>query len=339
MSFTPETLLRHWQTLRLIPRYPRKITAGEVRDRLESEGFSIGKRTVERDLLSLSKIFPLLLDERTKPFGWSWDKDAPAFDLPGISLTESLTLLMARQFLNSVMPHSMLTQLAPHFRAAEQKLGALDGHSSLASWMDRIRIIPASQPLLLPDIDAEVEATVQSALLHNQQCALSYQSKDSFDPDEYPVTPLGLVQRGGLMYLVCTIRTYIQPRILALHRIRRATLLDLPGIVPTAFNLDDYLASGAFSWGNGESVSLVLRFSQAAGSHLYETPLSSNQSITSDPDGWLRVTATVPESKQLIWWILGFGADVEVLEPHSLRQHIANVLNNAAGNYGLTLFS
>jgi predicted DNA-binding transcriptional regulator YafY len=64
MSFTPETILRHWQTLRRIPRYPQKITAGDICQHLHDEGYEVGKRTVERDLHALSRIFPLVLDER-----------------------------------------------------------------------------------------------------------------------------------------------------------------------------------------------------------------------------------------------------------------------------------
>ncbi|MDD5295822.1 MAG: hypothetical protein PHU46_02815 [Rhodocyclaceae bacterium] len=125
MSFTPDTLLRQWQTLRLIPRHPARISAGDLRERLVAEGFEVGKRTVERDLLALSRLFPLVADERSKPFGWSWQKDAPAFDLPGVAPSEALTLLMAREHLRPLLPASVLSRMQPYFRMAEQKLDAL----------------------------------------------------------------------------------------------------------------------------------------------------------------------------------------------------------------------
>lgn len=65
----PDTLLRQWQMLRMIPRYPLKITAKELHSRLQSEQFEVSKRTVERDLLALSELFPLASDERDKPYG------------------------------------------------------------------------------------------------------------------------------------------------------------------------------------------------------------------------------------------------------------------------------
>ncbi len=38
-----DTLLRQWQMLRLVPRYPAKITAGDLRDRLVAGGFEVTK--------------------------------------------------------------------------------------------------------------------------------------------------------------------------------------------------------------------------------------------------------------------------------------------------------
>lgn len=333
MSFTPETILRHWQTLRLIPRYPRKITAGELCQHLGGEGFSVGKRTVERDLQALSRIFPLIVDERSKPFGWSWDKEAPAFDLPGISTSESLTLLMAREYLRSVMPSSVQNQLSPYFRLAEKKLDALAGHSSLATWMSKVRLIPPTQPLLGPSIDSDIEATLHEALLLGRQCAIAYLRKDAEKPEEYPINPLGLVQRGSVLYLICTIKTYADIRILVLHRVQSAVLMDSPCLHPPGFDLDSYLAGGAFGWGEGTSIRLVALFSQEAGKHLYETPMSADQEISIDPDGYLRVTASVPDTKQLYWWLLGFGDGVEVLEPMALRESVRRSVKSAADRY------
>ncbi|OGQ52434.1 MAG: hypothetical protein A3J24_13235 [Deltaproteobacteria bacterium RIFCSPLOWO2_02_FULL_53_8] len=48
---------------------------------MEAVNFEVSKRTVERDLISLSEIFPLISNERSRPYGWSWSKDAsPQFE-------------------------------------------------------------------------------------------------------------------------------------------------------------------------------------------------------------------------------------------------------------------
>lgn len=333
MSFTPETLLRQWQTLRLIPRHPRKITASEVMTQLAAEGYSVGKRTVERDLQALSGVFPLVSDERSRPFGWSWERDAAGFDLPGMSVSESLTAIMAQEHLRSVMPASTLAQMAPYFLQAEQKLNALSGHSSLAEWFNKVRIIPPTQPLLAPQLDESILSTLQEGLLQNRQCQISYLRRGIEAVAEYPVHPLGIVQRGVLLYLVCTIKTYPDLKILAIHRVQSVTLLDASINPPDGFNLDDYLATGAFGWRANHAIEFEAIFSVDAGNHLYETPLSSDQTIEVLDDGRLRVAATIQYTQQLLWWILGFAGEVEVVSPAELRSQIAEKLRQAVSRY------
>lgn len=332
MSFTPETLLRQWQTLRLIPRHPRKITASEVMRQLAAEGYDVGKRTVERDLQALSGVFPLISDERSRPYGWSWERDAAGFDLPGMSVSESLTVIMAQEHLRSVMPASTLSQMAPYFRQAEQKLNALSGHSSLAGWFDKVRIIPPTQPLLAPQVDESVLSTLQEGLLQNRQCEITYQRRGADGMVTYPVNPLGIVQRGIVLYLVCTIKTYPDLKILAIHRVQSATLLDAAAYRPDGFHLDNYLASGAFGWQADRSIQFEALFSVDAGNHLYETPLSVDQIITPQDDR-LKVTATIQYTQQLVWWLLGFAAEVEVIAPVELRDHLKEKLRSAVSRY------
>ena len=75
MSSAKETLHRQWLMLQWIPRHPQRTTARDLAERLAAEGYDVSKRTVERDLDSLSAAFPLVADEREKPFGWSWQRD------------------------------------------------------------------------------------------------------------------------------------------------------------------------------------------------------------------------------------------------------------------------
>ena len=142
----PDTLLRQWQMLRLIPRYPQKISAGDLHEKLKSEQFEVTKRTVERDLLSLSDKFPLVSDERERPYGWSWQKNAPLISLPGLSHTEALTLAMVEQHLNTLLPSSTLQQLQPYFDAAKQHLDSHPQSDHARSWLNKVRTVPPSQP-------------------------------------------------------------------------------------------------------------------------------------------------------------------------------------------------
>lgn len=334
MSIAFDTLQRQWQTLRLIPRYPRKITGRDLTLRLAGAGFEVTKRTVERDLQSLSASFPLVVDNRSTPYGWSWQKGAAALDVPALSPAEALSFLMLRQFLESLMPASTLDQLAPYFGMAEQCLAAQGAGSPARQWLKKVAVVPAGQPLLPPTIPPEVQVAVQEALLANRQLRLRYRRRGERSELEYVAHPLGLVQRGGVFYLVATLFGYPDPRLLVLHRMRTAEVLDEAARRPRGFELAGYVAAGNLGFCTDAPVPLVLRFSREAGEHLWDTPLAADQSVAELPDGRLEVRATVAVSLQLRWWLLGFADGVEVVSPASLRDELIGRLRGAVALYG-----
>ncbi|MCX7960971.1 MAG: hypothetical protein N2653_05260 [Burkholderiales bacterium] len=140
------TLLRQWHMLRLLPRYPTKTTAREIRDRLAAQQFETTTRTVQRDLIELSRAFPIAFDERSKPYGWSWAKDAPSLALPSLTVAEAMTLQMVEQHLKGLLPASTVSVLERYFRAAAERIEAATGRRRHV-WLDRVRVLPPAQQL------------------------------------------------------------------------------------------------------------------------------------------------------------------------------------------------
>lgn len=325
MQHQNDTQLRQWAMLRRIPQHPRQITAREITERLQSEGFDVSKRTVERDLASLSEIFPLLSNDRSRPYGWSWSKDAEAFSLPGMSPLQALTLELAHDHLAMLLPASLMNTLAPYFKCADGVLSSGDGVKKIAGWRKKVAVVPPNQPLLPPSYPEEIIETVHSALLSEQQLEVSYVSREQGETKTYPVHPLGIVQRGAVTYLVATLYDYTDIRLLAMHRIKAAHKLEQPTKIPEDFDLTEYIRQGAFGFEGGGNVRLEARFTTPAADHLLETPLSLDQQITPDQPGWVRLQATLADTAQLRWWLLGFADQVEVLEPEALRQEFVSM--------------
>jgi predicted DNA-binding transcriptional regulator YafY len=329
----PDTLLRQWQMLRIIPRYPHKITAKSLHEKLKLEQFDVTKRTVERDLLSLSEMFPLVSDERDKPYGWSWSKDAPLFNLPGLSHNEALTLTMVEQHLNSLLPASTLSQLQHYFKTAKQHLSNIPQNERTRSWLNKVRTVPTWQPLLPPTIKPSVQYTVYEALLADKQLEIKYLKRGEDKTVEYRIHPLAVVQRGGITYLYCRVFDYADLRILALHRIHSAIMLEEAANIPAGFSIDKEISLGKFGFGEGNQIQLEAIFYHGSGEHLFETALSSDQTLTEKADGSLKLIATVADTPQLVWWLLGFGDGVEVLKPAALRQSIAETISKMQATY------
>jgi predicted DNA-binding transcriptional regulator YafY len=149
---------------------------------------------------------------------------------------------------------------------------------------------------------------------------VAYRSREKGDLIRCELNPLGLVVKGGLAYLVCTFWRYTDLRQVVLHRMHHAELLEAPAIVPDDFDLDRYIQEGEFSYPVGEPIHLEVVFRHGAHLHLQDTPLSADQRLTALDDERVLVHATVENTAELRWWLLGFGEFVEVLAPADMRE-------------------
>jgi len=100
-------------------------------------------------------------------------------------------------------------------------------------------------------------------------------------------------------------------------------LADQPRRLPASFDLDADIRTGGLEYPEGGPIQLVALFQRGAARHLQETPLSDDQRIVDEDDGRVRLSATVNDTSLLRWWLLGFGASVEALEPGALREEMA----------------
>lgn len=330
------TSYRHWLLLRMIPRYPRKIDTATIESLMERQGITIHRRSIQRDLEKLSAIFPLSCDDQYKPFGWSWSADAPAFDIPTMSPPAALAYRMVGEFMAGMLPKEIFKQLTPHFRHADAVLNQTD-KDTLKNWPDKVRTISRTQPLLPPDISSEVFDVVSDSLLEGKCFQVLYLRRGESHPVDWTVNPLGLVLHDRLITLVCTMGNYSElkdVRKIHLHRIQTAQRTDKESIVPEGFNLDDYIATGAFGYRKGDgTIRMRAIFEKDATIHLEETPLSGDQQLTEHPAGNVLVEATVADTGQLRWWLLGFGGRVEVLEPLGLREELKAHAERMVGRY------
>lgn len=75
-SVVGSSIVRQWHLLTLLPKGPRRVDTATLEDRLRGRGLEIHRRTIQRDLVELATVFPIVSDERSKPYGWRWADDA-----------------------------------------------------------------------------------------------------------------------------------------------------------------------------------------------------------------------------------------------------------------------
>ena len=312
------TLHRQWLMLRCVPRAPARISVRELARRLDADGFEVSDRTIQRDLHELSTWLPLVADERGKPFGWSFASDSMTLALPALSNHEALAFVTLDRLGSNYLPSTVLTGLAGHFRFARQQLA----ESMTGRWLDKIRVIDPTMRLRLPRVVPGVYRVLTDALLADRRVWIRYRSRGARAASDYLLSPLALVHRGPVAYVIGTLFDYKDPRLFAMHRIERAEPDEGKVRRPPQFDLGAFLVAGRMDFGEGKPITFAAVFDDTVAEHLLETPLSTDQRTSVAADGRIRVSATVADTPQLRWWLLGFGANVEVLSPAELRAEI-----------------
>ncbi|WP_232229786.1 helix-turn-helix transcriptional regulator [Polaromonas glacialis] len=195
------------------------------------------------------------------------------------------------------------------FNQARSQLGDQGTPQREREWLNKVRVVSTSQPLLPPKINPEVFEQVSNALYGNQWLEVDYKNAEG-DRKTAKVMPLGLAQQGPRMYLICRFDGYDNERCLALHRFISAQASTLTFERPNDFNLKQFDDDGRFGYGDGTKIRLSFQIKKAAGLHIVECPLSTDQQVVVLDDTY-EITATVVESDMLDWWLLGFGDSIK----------------------------
>ena len=322
MRKATDTTLRSIAVLSAIPTHPRSKSTRQIWEQLAAMNpdFEVDVRSVQRDLEKLSVFFPITSDVRGRANYWYWSDRHALTQIPSMTGPTAFVIRLAAEYLKPIVPPSTLRQLDPYFKHADR---VLEG-TALGRWTDKAAIIRQGPMLKPPAIRDDVQEAVYTALLENRRVEVGYRSKSRARPSaakRLVLNPLGVVVRAGVVYLVATTWEYDDVRHYVLHRMSAPELLDEPVKVPRGFRLADHIRedrrfSYPLSAGNLELKAL---FDADAAVHLTESRLATDHRTAEQEDGRVLVEATVPDTADLRWWLLGFGSAVVVLGPMSLR--------------------
>ena len=319
MREATDTTLRYLKLLASLPRHPDRIGARALQGKLERDNpeYSVSLRTIQRDLDRLSGIFPISCIEQGRAKYWFWTEKDALTQIPDMGAPTALALRMAEEYLQAVLPPPTLELLRPYFKHARAVLA----DTELGAWASKVGIIHRGPDLIPPEVRAEVHEAVYEALLGGRQIKVMYRRRGAATSSERLLHPAGLVTRAGIVYLVACVEGYSDLRHFALHRMTAAQVLAEKARPTSGFNLDRHVrADDAFAYPLSERpISLKLFANDAVVEHLSESRLSEDQSITPGPDGRTLIEATVADTRELRWWLRGFGDHVEVQSPAGLR--------------------
>lgn len=325
-----DSALRKISILAKLSRY-KKTTARDIQKQLAGEGEPVTLRTIQRDLVELASIFPILGDE-SKPINWSLEKQAELI-VPNFDLTTSVMFVLADKHLKDLLPPSMLSRLAPFVITAKRFLDNIPNNSA-SQWPKKVALHPKGLPLQPTDVDEVIMNAVYSSVLRERCLKIQYNSLASGHIDNYTIHPHGVVVRGERSYLIASYDGYDDLRQLSFSRITAAEELERKAIINNDFSLNNFVKAGEMGvLREQDKLEIKLWITPVLATILQETPLCSEQVVSPHGDDFF-VTATVDNSDELRHWVLSMCNHITVMEPIELRDEIKQHLLDSLSYYG-----
>ena len=125
-------------------------------------------------------------------------------------------------------------------------------------------------------------------------------------------------------------------RTFKIERIRDIEKLAEPYEIAPDFDPRRCLANAWSIWyTEAEPVEVTLRFHPRVAHRVRETRWHQSEQVEEQPDGSLIWRARVAEPREMLPWIRGWGADVEVIAPGELRDALIDEVRRMADVYGI----
>lgn len=330
-----DTLGRLLELLQAIP-HRRFASPDELVQALNSRGYPVTVRTVQRDLQMLREHLPLEVRDDSKPHGWGW-KHQPPDGVAGMGASEALMVALVERHLLTALPANLFETFRPTFERARRRLERLGTKAGTASWLDKVATVQPALVGRIPRSDRRVREVIAEALLLERQLDCEYSAFSGESPAQYRLHPLGLVLRAGVLYLLATKGPGSKPAFFALHRFKNASVRLERVVHEAGVTLASELrrTGGQFGVPSGgkQKTCLHLVCDAVLARYLEESPLSDDQLVATRSDGEFDVRATVPDSWELRWWLISRSASVEVVSPPKLRSEVAQALRRGLGRY------
>jgi predicted DNA-binding transcriptional regulator YafY len=309
----------------------RGRTTGASTERLLEEladhGLECTRSTLKRTLRDLQNRFHMPLINSRQRGGYLYEGDG-VYELPGLWFTaQELSALLVLEEALAQQPVGLLAETLKPFR---RKIGQLleTAGIGIPGWRGRLRLLrmnaraPGSQ-----------FGVIAQALARRQQLQIDYHARSDDRMARRVVSPQRLTLYRDNWYLDAWCHLRDDLRIFALDRIIAAERLDAASRGVAEEQLNDILATSYGIFSGKPTATAVLRFSAHAARWVAaETWHPQQQDTPGDDDGLIR-RLPFHRSEELVMDLLRHGADVEVLEPASLREAVIERLRAALNQY------
>ncbi|MCR2804616.1 helix-turn-helix transcriptional regulator [Paenibacillus soyae] len=276
--------------------------------------FETSVRTVYRDIQALSEMGIPIIGAPGQGYSLMEGYFLPPI---GFSAEEAVALLMGTDFIEQRLDGDY-KQMA---RTARRKIEAIlpePVRVESTRVRETMRLLHSSEPIT--DLrEKDYVGQIRHAILERRKLSFTYRKKmpegDGNRSSKREVAPYGLVfaQGNWIVMARCDLRGDI--RHFRLSRMTELALLDERFVLPAGFNLNQYRPP------DDRNERVLIRAHPEWMDRIIETANFYIESAEERVEGMI-VQFRVRSPEELLYLILGWGGEVEVLEPESLRRRV-----------------
>ena len=284
-----------------------------------AEQCGVSRRTIFRDLKTLdSSGIDVRYNEKRQGYSLAQTMYVRPTDL---TVDEALSLLVLCRHMGdagSGIPFqraarsAMLKLLSNLPRKMREDVGELGEHVQVE--------FDARNPL--SQSEGFYELLLQS-LAARRRVRITYDSLTEWKEICTLLSPYRLLFSRRSWYVIGRSSLHRQIRTFNVGRIQKAEVVDQFYEIPPRFSLDRYLGNAwNFIREPGKEYDVTVRFQKKVAHNVAEVQWHKTQKLVWNGDTTLDFHVTVASLQEIVWWILGYGDQAEVLKPAKLRKMI-----------------
>jgi predicted DNA-binding transcriptional regulator YafY len=285
--------------------------------------FGTSRRTIFRDLKELHTIgVPYHYNAKTGSYAID-----PEFFLPPIDLNlqEALSLLL--------LVHKASGQIQLPFKNSAL-LAALKIENNLPAKIRQYcntalqNISTRVDPQAPSKVLDKTFAQLQKAIAKKNKISMRYHSLFEGQIINVELCPYHLMYNRRAWYVLGFSDLHKSIRTFKLNRIKELKNTEKYFVGSKSFDLYDYFGRAWSMIPEGRIYNIKLRFLPMVANNVTEVQWHSTQKVTRNSDDSATIEFRVDGLKEITWWILGYGDQVQVLAPKALRKKVLETAKN-----------
>jgi predicted DNA-binding transcriptional regulator YafY len=296
-----------------------------------SDGSGLSAKTIERDIRDMREdavlgfYAPIVYSKEHQGYYY----DDPGFDLDQkpLSEEESEALAFAANTLFQFRDTGIFQQYSFAIEKIFEHLQLHNEPDPVEASLVRFETMPYTR-------GSQYLKPIYQAMRQRYRITFIYRKFSDEAPSQRVLEPYLLKEYRNRWYVIGKEKNVEKIRSFGLDRIEELTRTDEMFGRDANFDPDQYFRHAiGITQGGLTPERIVLSFSPFQGKYLMTQPLHHSQEIIRNDDQEFRIAITVLTSFELFQLILGYGPEVNVLEPESLRLKVAQMLELTVGKY------